>query len=63
MGACFARQMNGEAALAGADLGNGHAGLQLQLASGVDQLVALRLFERVMFGVANEKWRTTSVEC
>ena len=52
MGAGFARQMNGEAAPAGADLGDGHAGLQLQLAGGVDQLVALRLFERVVLGVA-----------
>src|ERR1700674_1109076 len=44
--------MNGEAAPAGADLGDAHAGSYLQLAGGVDQLVVLRLFERVMLGIA-----------
>src|SRR6202521_914630 len=44
--------MNGEAAPAGADLGDAHAGSYLCLAGGVDQLVALRLFERVMLGIA-----------
>src|SRR5579871_4213936 len=44
--------MNCKAAPAGADLRNRHAGLQLKLAGGVDQLVALRLFERFMLGVA-----------
>src|SRR5579864_6519972 len=52
MGAGFARQMNGKAAPAGADLRNSHAGLQLELAGGVDQLVALCLFERFTLGVA-----------
>ena len=52
MGAGFARKMNGEAAPAGADLGDGHAGLERELAGGVDQLVALRLFQRVMLGIA-----------
>src|SRR5262245_20063318 len=51
-GARFARKMNGEAAPAGTDLGNGHAWLQLQFAGGVDQLVLLRLLERVALGVA-----------
>jgi hypothetical protein len=44
--------MNGKAAPAGADLCNRHAGLQLELAGGVDQLVALCLFERFMLGVS-----------
>src|ERR1700679_3581431 len=44
--------MNRKAAPAGTDLGDGHAWLQLQLAGGVDQLVALRLFERFMLGVS-----------
>ena len=52
MGACFARQMNGEAAPAGANLGDRHAGLYLQLAGGVNQLVALCLFERFMLRIS-----------
>src|SRR5579872_181562 len=52
MGAGFARQMNRKTAPAGADLRNRHSVLQLELAGGVDQLVALRLFERFMLGVA-----------
>jgi len=44
--------MNGKAAPAGADLCNRHAGFQLELACGVDQLVALRLFEGFMLGVS-----------
>src|ERR1700721_3147294 len=44
--------MNRKPAPAGADLGDGHAWLQLQLGGSVDQLVALRLFQRFMFGVA-----------
>ena len=52
MRAGLAREMDGEAAPAGADLGDRHAGLELQLGGGVDQLVALRLFERVMLGIA-----------
>src|SRR3984957_313117 len=44
--------MNRKATPAGADLGDGHALLQLQLGGSVDQLVALRLFQRFMLGVA-----------
>src|SRR6516164_7819746 len=44
--------MNGESTPAGADLCDGHTGIQPELAGGVDQLVALRLFERFMFGVS-----------
>jgi hypothetical protein len=52
MGPGFARQMNGEAAPAGADLCDGHAGIQLELAGCVDQLIALRLFEGFMLGLS-----------
>src|SRR4029077_13050275 len=52
MGAGLARQMNGKAAPAGADLCDGHARLQLKLAGRVDQLVTLRLFEGFMLDVA-----------
>src|SRR5579859_5256757 len=52
MGAGFARQMNGKAAPARADLRDRHTRFQLQLAGGVNQLVALRLFQSLMFGIA-----------
>ena len=52
MRAGLARKMDGEAAPARADLRDGHAGLQLQLGRGVNELVALRLLQRFMFGIA-----------
>src|SRR5450631_2504179 len=52
MGACFARKMDRKATPAGDDLGNGHAGLQLQLTGGMYQFIVLRLFECVMLGLA-----------
>src|SRR5215472_2433774 len=48
----LARQMNRKTAPAGADLCNRHTGLQLELAGGVDQLVALCLLECFALGIS-----------
>src|SRR4051794_11280786 len=46
------REMNGEAAPARTDFAHPHAGLERELRSSVDELVALRLFQRVARRVA-----------
>ncbi len=47
------RDMEGESAPAAADLGDGHAGLEGELGGGVDELLLLRLFERVVLGIGD----------
>ena len=51
-GAGLLGEVNGKAAPAGADLDHAHPRRQLQFGGGMKQLVALRLFQRVIRGIA-----------
>ena len=53
--------MNREGAPSATDLGHRHPRLQLQLRSGMNELVALCLFERVACGVAKVRARIMQV--